>query len=215
MLRNKRVIALVNDKAWWLTGGISVTSCIAAYQPKGASSLESSYINIANPGVYNTVLGIAPTFDTEVGWMFLTASSQYLKTLITPSNGWSAFIRYSNHVHTNNACLFAGVVTGVKYFGVQKGSAAQYYFENQNYLLISETLPSSGIVGIAGQQGYFNGAAKGGKIGETGGAYGTINIAASYSPSGYCTEYVQAFAIYNTILTDLQVAALTNAMSLL
>jgi len=38
---------------WWLSGGIAAANCVAAYQPKGAASLEASYVNLANPGTYN------------------------------------------------------------------------------------------------------------------------------------------------------------------
>lgn len=52
---------------WYLAGGVSAANCIAAYQPKGASSLEASYVNLANPGTYN-LSGATPAFDSALGY---------------------------------------------------------------------------------------------------------------------------------------------------
>ena len=42
---------------WWDLNG-TITSCIAAYQPKGAASYAASKVNLANPGTEPPVIVI-------------------------------------------------------------------------------------------------------------------------------------------------------------
>lgn len=80
--------------SWWLSGGISAANCKAAYQPKGAADIASSYINLNNPGTNNVANGNAPTFNTAVGWTF-DGTSDYLVTGLVPASdqSWSAIVR--------------------------------------------------------------------------------------------------------------------------
>ena len=204
--------------SWWLSGGISPANCVAAYQPKGAADLAASYANLAVGGAaYDLTLGVAPTWDAVNGWIF-DGTTQYLKTGITPSDGWSALIRYNTLTYKNYATLFGGKTNLGKFFGVTLQLAANkyYLYLNNYYKLIYAVMPTSGVIGIAGQQGYLNGLADGTTITTTTGTYAEVYIGVNNDPTKYYAQvHVQAFVIWNTIITAAQVLAVTNAMNAL
>lgn len=78
---------------WWEAGG--ATNCVAAYQPKGAASLAASYVNLANPGVFDAAPGVAPTWDAATGWSF-NGSTQYLRSGVPGSAAVSFLMRFSD-----------------------------------------------------------------------------------------------------------------------
>ena len=81
---------------WWNLSG-TITSCIAAYQPKGASSYDNSKINLANPGTHNAVNGTAyPTWSATKGWSFNRVSSQFLSTTVMTNVGMTWIVRIAN-----------------------------------------------------------------------------------------------------------------------
>lgn len=79
---------------WYLAGGVTP---IAAYQPKGSSSLAASYINLISPGTFDAAPGVAPTWDAVNGWTF-NGSTQYLTTGIIPTTNqaYSMMVRFQN-----------------------------------------------------------------------------------------------------------------------
>ena len=77
---------------WWRTPGLNENQYLVAYQPKGASTFESSLINLVNPGVNDAALGVAPAFNTSVGWTF-DGATQFLDTQLLVNLTYSMFIR--------------------------------------------------------------------------------------------------------------------------
>lgn len=202
--------------AWWLSGGVAAANCVAAYQPKGAASLAASYTNLANPGTYNAAPGGAPAFDATTGWKS-DGSSVYLTTGITPSSGWSMIARFSGVVGTggNLIASYSGV-EGTRFVIVPYNGDNKVYYQNGSYLGVSPGT-TSGVLAVAGQQGYRNGSADGGTIGAWSGT-ATQAIQIFRAPIGsplYINCYLQAVAIYSTILTGSQVAAISTAMAAL
>jgi hypothetical protein len=201
---------------WWLSGGIPAANCLAAYQPKGAANLAASYVNLANPGTYNAAPGVAPTWSAATGWTF-DGSSQYLITGdIIGANTYTT------------VCLFSNAASGVftMYGTAQGGIGNNRIMPNRsNSVFYGDTAKgpgmASGVVGIAGTSGYRNGV-----IDAAGAAVGNGSIAmvlgAQSQVSGgvpsitaYWPGKIQAYAVYDIVLTAPQMLAIATAMAAL
>jgi len=199
---------------WWLSGGISAANCIAAYQPKGAADLASSYINLANPGTNNAAPGTAPTFATGTGWTF-NGSAQYLTTDVIPAvnQTWTFIVRYSNY-----PLAVAGYVLGNRgggSTGFNIGPSSISYFYSSSGTAVSPGAAAA-TVALAGQQGYRNGASDGAAL-ATASVTNVAFFVGARNNNGSADTYfngnVLALAIYNITLNSTQVAALTTAMA--
>ena len=213
---------------WWATGGIAA-SCVAAYQPKNAVNYAGSKVNIANPGTYNAVDGSAfPTWDTNTGWSFSEASSQYLTTGgIVPADNWSAIVKFSGVANgTDNQYLFGGrngASSVTRFFIIlNTGVTNNIAYGLGGAASVSPEL-LSGIVGFAAHQGYRNGVSDGSAIGAwTGGAGAPILIGAHNTTAGtpspvadlYLTGNIEAIAFFNATIAS-QIVAMTAAMGTL
>lgn len=216
------VAAMSAGGVWYLAGGVSAANCVAAYQPKGAASLAASYINLANPGTYDaTAPTAAPTFAAATGWTF-NGSAQYLTTGVVPAANYSMIIRYSDGTDAVNTVLAGAftnpytVPTSCMLFYIHPWNAPDYaIFANGQYVIGTADF-TSGVLAIAGPQGYANGAPHGATIGAwVGTAAQAITIGARNSNgtvNSFCPCKMQALAIYNVALTAPQVLAITTAM---
>jgi hypothetical protein len=151
---------------WWLAGGIPRTACLAAYQPKGASSLAGSYTNLATPGVNNAALGVAPTWDVENGWKFNT--SQYLRSGIIPATNYSIIIRFSNMTSfASSLYIFGSYDYSLSYlYGIQPAHVKAtgppilydvWYFAGGGTGKTAAPEATSGTLAMAGLNAYRNG----------------------------------------------------------
>ncbi len=131
MIKSKYTSA-ITDNPWWLAGGIAPANCVVAYQPKGASSLSASYINLATPGLNDVVVGTEPAWDSVNGWKG-DGSTTYLYSPVTPVSTWTVAFRFSNrqnrnetyyccnnikllHVTVPNLRAYFGNSSGISYF---------------------------------------------------------------------------------------------------
>lgn len=205
---------------WWAIGGLGAL-CTRAYQPIGASSLATSYVNLANPGTGDASLGVAPTFATATGWTF-NGSSQYLKTgLIIADTNVSVFVFIAG------AASDAGSIFGFADSG-GKVLDMNFVFNNDNFTdfhnaglrRVSTTgITSSVVFGIAGKTAYVNGVADGTAIGA--GSYtspiesyiGCLNN--NGTPQTYFNKTIKAIAFYNSVISPTQVSSLSGAMAAL
>ena len=201
---------------WYLTGGISSSDCVAAYQPIGADDLADSYINLANPGTYNAAPGTAPSWGSTDGWTF-DGSTQYLTTGIVPASGWSMIVRYSNIAAGSYAGTLLGTYKANARFELGYNiSTTVYYMSGQFVSVNTGTRIVSGVQAVAGQQGYRNGSADGGAIGAwTDSNPPAILIGDRGGASDKLEGKIQAVAIYSATLTSTQVGLLTTAMNAL
>jgi hypothetical protein len=219
--RNRRIMAAlstnVSSTPWWLSGGIPVANCIAAYQPKGAASLAASYVNLANPGTYNAAPGVAPTWDAVNGWIF--GGTQYLKTGIAPSLTYSMFIQFSGFPGGTPDRTIAGVYQGASVnFLIQpvKNITLRGYYNGGYYSLAGNYL--SGNIGISGKTAYYNGSfdatIPAGGSNPTKEIYiGALNLVDSVTQ--IITGNIQAFVIYNITVNPTQAGLITTAMAAL
>ena len=199
---------------WWLAGGINPANCVAAYQAKGVADLATSYINLANPGTYNAVVGSAPTWNAYDGWVFGGAS--YLRTGITgATNVLTSIIRFSNaKVGTR--------IFGTNVYGKQHTLSPNYYTVIRMWIGNSENSyaqpTASGIVCINAMKLYIDGIYKINLVGSTGITLDFYIGAAheiSDPPIYYFTGNIQALAIYNQGMSSDTCVALTAAMAAL
>lgn len=207
---------LSSASPWWLSGGVVPASCVAAYQAKGAASYEASKINIAHPGTYDAYDGVAPPWDATNGWK---PTAHYIITDIVPLiNQWSMIVRFSNAVTANN-CVPVGTFTSFStafFFNLANSTKTNFYYNGAS--LSKSPRSSSGVLAIAGQTAYRNGIAETGSIPVGSGTITSkIYLCALSVPnsSNYMRGYIQAVAIYNTVLSPAQVLAITTAMAAL
>lgn len=205
------------DTDWWLAGGINPANVVAAYRAKGAASYAASKINLANPGTYDCVDGVAyPSWAAATGWTFVTASSQYLNTgILLPSSG-SVFVQIANA-----SAVVAHVVAGCSgttgVFDIWPGNGAVVIYRyGTNYTTPSARM-INGNLGIAGTQPYKNGVADGATLtnGFVASATYPLHIGRWNRPGdkNYFTGDVTKMAVYSTTLSAAQSLALATAMA--
>jgi hypothetical protein len=210
--------------SWWLAGGINPANCIAAYQPEGAVDYTASKVNLANPGTYNATEGTAPDWDAVNGWKF-DGSANYLTTGLTPSSqSWSYIIKFSDCSETTHGLAYSRI------FGAETGSNPRVFMipypeaVNDRYYCNGGARDTGdavteGVMAIAGTNGYYNGVSDSISLAAWSGALSQSIYIGCTNDDGSATRwaavYIQAFSIYNTVITAGQVAAITNAMNAL
>jgi len=201
--------------AWYRAGGAPVP--VAAYQPKGAASLAASYVNLANPGAYNAATGVAPTFDAASGW--IGTGSAWLRTGITSANNMSVFVRFAGMVG-GTSMLIGSRLSGLDglYFTSTPDLTSHYYNYGSRALVAG--LMTSGVMAIAGGNGYRDGALETSATGNSV-TVGRELYMMALNEDGVVSVFralnvsIQAVVIYSSVLTADQVAAVSAAMAAL
>jgi hypothetical protein len=198
-----------NLNEWWLAAGVAP---IAAYQAKGAASLEASYVNRVGGGNDLSLLtATAPALDAN-GWAF--DGTQWLDTGIIPQSGGSMFVRFSDAsgIYDHNV---AGVFNGGRLYLRPRSGGNRLYGYGSAARTVSGALVSR-VMGVAGPACYLDGSSDG----STGGSWaslpysiyiGTANGVTSASFIGS----IQAIVIFPVTLSAAQAAAISTAMAAL
>ncbi|MBV6343492.1 hypothetical protein [Candidatus Magnetobacterium casense] len=201
--------------SWWLSGGIAAANCLAAYAAKGAASLAASYVNLANPGTYNLAYtGSGLTWDAVNGWIDATGNAVLTATGLTVTNNqtWSVLCKFTNLAAVANCCLCSnGNTLQFAVRPIRSGTDRRYVSGDQSSILVGQK--TTGVMGIAGRQPYYNGAADGALITAGVGTNGTY-LALHGSAAGLF-GYYQANALYNITLSAAQMLAVSTAMAAL
>lgn len=200
--------------AWWQVAG---KTCVAAYQPKVVATLAASYINLANPGTYDAAPGVAPTWASATGWTF-NGSTQYLTTGIVPASGWSMLIRYANvEIYDNYLAGSSGGANKEFYLMPYAAANAVLYANGQGWRVAHPSL-AAGVVGVAGNKAYRNGADESITMGAWDGITTYQIYIGGYNNSGTPAlrpSTVIAVAIYSDTLTAGEVSTVSAAMAAL
>ena len=214
---------------WWLAGGISSANCLAAYQPKGASSLSESYVNIANPGTYDCVEisgVVAPTLISG-GWSFpgsyVDNKANRISTGIATAQSLTLIVRVADVESSNTVTVNIAI-------GAFNGTARQYVspiytvdnkrgygYGNASNIRASGTAITDGVLALAGTNCYVNKTSDG-TAGTWVNPASTITIGGAEYVIGGGTALkgtVVCAAIYNVVLTFSEVADVTDAMNAL
>jgi hypothetical protein len=206
---------------WYIRGvDVPLANCVGAYQAIGAISKAASYINLANPGTY-TLTDASPgheaTWNAADGWTG-NAADVYttLVTGIVPADGtWSILVRYSN-ASANTWTLFGNASAAPSM------SCKPIWVDNKTYMSNGDGGSGSftpgaagGVVAIAGRHGFLDGALKLSSLGPwSGSPTATIHLLGMPAAQAFGGK-IQAAAIYNITLTDVQVATISTAMAAL
>ena len=205
---------------WWDPQGEGL--CVwSAYQPMGAASFAASLLdlsgngnNAGDPGGANT-----PDWTALTGWDFDATVPEYLTTAFVPQidQSQSMIIRFSGVA--NNGYL-AGMqdAVGTRGFYLLPNAPGPFReYRNGNRTQVAG-FALIGNVCIAGNQGYYNGAADGAPMAGWGAVpvnsvwIGCRNFGMVDTP---ITGFIQAMAIYDCTLTAPQVLAVYTAMAAL
>jgi len=194
-------------------------SPIIAYLPKGASSLATSYVNLANPGTYDATVGVAPTWNASSGWIF-NGSTQYLDTGVEPASDWSMVVKFSDFV-IDGASAIAGITNyNVASFFIASSVGQDWYGTGKAITVVTRDPTLQGVRAISKYQGYLNGVADGTPASEEAWAntgadlnilIGCYNYAGG-SPAVFSQVNVQAFTVYDKTLSAAEILAVTQAM---
>lgn len=207
---------------WWDPNNEGL--CIwAAYQPKGAASFAASLLdlsgngnNAGDPGGANT-----PAWDAVNGWRFNAA--HYLTTAAQPiqNQTWSMLIQATNV----NSGAVNRATAGCKFGGRDFRLAFDYstpanrVLYSSNGSRLTNPLLANGNLCIAGRQGYRNGIADGAAIPVQANVHATTLLIGCESnggvPGAFFIGDIQAFALYDCVLSGPQVLAVANAMAAL
>lgn len=198
---------------WWDLNG-TLTSCVAAYQPKGAASYAASKVNLANPGTYDAAHYTQyPDWDATNGWMFDKSNSEGLKTgYVASDENVTVIVRYSNNtgslyeIQTLVSNLKTAIWLRVSYgFWFTSGSSNDQYVNNPN---------NHSVAALAGYNCYVDGSSA---INLTDNSFTPDSefFIGYYPNTRYYNGYIQAVAIYNAHLTSTQISNLATAMAAL
>lgn len=207
--------------AWW-------AGAVVAYQPKGASSLEASYVNLANPGTYDAHVGTyapaaGPALDAG-GWVF--EGAQYLECDAQPAVAWTILCQVSDIVANSHSNLFGFTTVSSTSKGIRVLTANMFAvgstWDNAASFSWNQE-PLTGNFAMAGQRAFYNGAwvgdiNSGPKPLISGLAF--VIGAAALDLAGYERVYfakckMQALVLYDRTLSDAEVATVASAMAAL
>ena len=216
-MSHRRAIARGGATAWWEVAG---KTCVVAYQPKGAASLASSYVNLASPGTGDGTTTSAPTWDSETGWG--PGTNAFVASSVTPPTDqtYSMLVRFSDAVvgTQNYAC-------GYRYGEApwQEFSIIPRYNTTQcrmgiGGIAIYDATAAAGVYGMRGKYNYCDAVYKG-ESGAVAGAFGALWAFGANSALSYARQYglckVQAFVVYSAVLTEAEYVAVPTAMAAL
>ena len=204
---------------WWLLGGVNASNCVAAYRMKGAGSQQASKINLANPGTYNAVSGSYDpvTYNESRGWIVAPNNYTPASTGIGPAvASWSLICQFANGANTSGRCLGGCGLSTCGFLLYRRHYAAPNYatWINGGSLTHTSSLVA-GNMAMAGSTAYLNGTAVGTIPSPSPVPYSGNNyIGVDYADGGFnAGSDLIAWAIYNTTLTAVQVAAICEAMA--
>lgn len=196
---------------WWQAGG--ALGCLEAHQARGAASLAASYVNLVAPGTHDALPIVAPTWNAGSGWIF-NGTTQYLVTDIVPLATYSMLVQFSSAT-LDNTHLCGETDAEVTFFLIiPRFADGNHYFGNGGLTPLSGKL-SGGNLAVIGSKGYRDGVFEGDI------AAGSVPAFPIYlgcrnrggAPFDFFTGDVQAYALYDRVLTATQVLEVAAAMA--
>jgi len=210
---------------WYRAGGAPVP--VAAYQPKGAASLAASYVNLANPGTYDAAAGPTPATLAANGWSF-AGTNESVITTYTPTMPITVCIRFVPATFAGYRALVGHVGSGSGYYEILTYDVtglpllAKSNVINIGVATNPATVSVSNVVAVSyngsgAWSWYKNGAADGsGTNAQTFGAAAmAFGVGRTITPLTPFSGTIAAIAIYSSVLTADQVAAVSAAMAAL
>lgn len=220
----KRGLRIGCGPQWWDEGGISDTVCLAAWQPKNAASLAASYTNLKKPGTYDLTGTTPPTWNASQGWICassvkrLDLSDMVLGTahttiaLIKPTAQLPVYYfgPLTGDGSSNTSSLaVAGDATTVTFLPYTTGSAGRD--------ATVSNIVGSIVVVAAARNGtsvdfYLNGVKQTTNAGTMQNNPFTMKTLLYRNGGIGYTGEVRAIAAYNAVLTDAQIARISDKL---
>lgn len=210
---------------WWDLNG-TITSCIAAYQSKGAASYAASKVNLVNSGTYGLTDGSPyPSWTADNGWYFWTNAleSAHLITSITPTSTWTVIVRYANLANARNAAI--GTVSdddmGFSLLPYSNTYALRNHWQQATVTNRVSGSANAGVTALAGVYCYTDGTLKLTLTDAQSVTYqypffiGCKNTKGTAVFNEGTVGNLYACAFYNATLTEQNIADLTTAMNAL
>jgi len=217
---------------WWDLNG-TITSCVAAYQPKGAASYAASLTDLSGNG-YDIDDGTDPSFNTGTGWYF-DGVDDYLFTSTFPINNGdftiAAFINPTIAHNNSSVICSSNSYNGSTYINGWMAKSEQYDDTGKIGYSVrkvgdyasSITPPSSDFVVVFTRSGtsvnIYMGASN---WSTTTGPMNYISANGLYIGARMTTtacdfykNYMYAIALYDTVLTTQNISDLSTAMAAL
>jgi hypothetical protein len=203
---------------WYLSGGVAAANCLGAYRGKGAASKAASLVNLANPGTYDLVDVNTVTWSAQVGWS--GANTKMLKTGIIPgtSLNYTMIICFDDGGSGTTGCLIGANTIGAFYIFPNSSGKRKYFYQGGTGGAGNQIdgVKTSGVLAIAGTNCYYNGQPDGTLSQGSNISTPEIYLLGRNNAGAISNEYLGneiAAAIYNTVLTDAQVLAISAAMT--
>ena len=196
---------------WW-------DSAYAAYGPDTAADLTASYTDLSGNERNLPGTGTPPTHSLGSGWVFVSASSQYLISTINDSAMQSVLIKFSGVglLTGSGKFLFGTAITTGTFNGFNIGQiTTNKVFRNGSAALSISGPETSGVFAIAGQYAYYNGVQLAGTMPNDTRANLAIYIGGRNfggSASNYVDAAIAKIAFWTSILTPGEVAEKTALM---
>jgi len=200
--------AVAAGGSWWDLDG-AITSCVAAYQPKGAASYAASLIDLTGNSHVLSNSDYAPPWDAATGWCtgrWRVGYTYYgLITDIVPKAGYSIAILCER--------LFdaATAVFSSQYFELTLDYSADKNLWRRTTSAYGGTA-IAGVFTLAGGKAYIDGTNVA-TLTDTTDSTAPVWIGRG---DGYNSKiYIKAVSIYDAALTSSQVSSLSTAMAAL
>jgi len=156
--------------AWYRAGGAPAP--LEAWDAEDGASYAAAKIGLAN-GLVLAEVGGAPSWAAGTGWSnFPTLPGRALNTGITPLNNqsYSLILKFAGAVG-GNTWLLASYNGALVYFGIRPLLTTNATYGNGGLVTVAGGGAASGIMAVAGNQAYLNGAPAGGAIPTAVGAF--------------------------------------------
>lgn len=201
----------------WYNNAGSISGCVAAYDAIGAASQAASYVNAVTPGTFDLAPGTAPAWANGTGWTFTHTSSQYLVGGPTPASGWSMILRFAGPSTAGSQIAAGSVGAGETRLYVGPVWGSQIY-GGGGFLIAGGVIGANTSIGVANQRCFLNGAFVSTTNAAWSGSGASVYVGAvnaTGSPTLYYGGVIAALAIYNTTVSDADMAILHTNINLL
>jgi hypothetical protein len=212
---------------WYLAGNVTPSKCVAAYRAIGVTDYNSSKVNLVDSDTYElTTPTYLPIWDTVTGWKFNVL--HYFNTGFTPADIDITVIMSINDNMTDYSCWWGAwndphpSQISNAFWGFRNQDTDRIEFQiglSKLYIDNISDFANKNIVITMNKNGiYINGLKpyQFGSVGTPDPTQDSITIGAHNYPAwpngvyGGYNYYMHAFAIYNTLLTDSEILAISN-----
>lgn len=197
---------------WWRVQG---KTCVAAYQAVGAEGFQASTVNLARPATHNLkLLGVAPAWSAEEGWMFDGSGDGYFGTGVLPRLGCSLVV----HIANAAGGIPVGADAAANHDMFIEVTGGRIWWRYDGKTRSSPPGFMGGVLALAGPNAYRDGQIDiEGMGGEWPSAPGTATFFVGArnkvgTPMNFFRGDILAVAIYSDTLSAEEVATLTRRM---